>query len=225
MREEKRRVPESLIDTERHARATIISSLNVPRGTIDALDEYAALLQHWSPRINLVSKGDLKRLWSRHVTDSLGLFNELPELGLICDLGSGAGFPGIPLAIVSRGTIQGRAWRFIESDQRKAVFLREVVRRFDLNAEVVAKRIEEVEPMRADVVVARALAPLPKLLDYVSQHCADRGRGILLKGETWDAELTDAAKSWHIRYQAKRHPLTLMGYILIIEELRRAKHS
>lgn len=178
-------------------------------------------VQKWSPAINLVSKRELDRLWSRHILDSLGLMENLPDQGLWMDLGSGGGFPILPLAVVSRETRPSLRFEAVESDQRKAVFLREMARKLDLNLSVSAIRIEDRQGETPDWVSARALSGLSDLLD-LSQNWLDRGaRMALLKGESVHAELTRASREWHIRFQVKRHPLTHKGYILRIEESRR----
>src|SRR5581483_3005998 len=148
-----------------------LSSLgvNVSRETISALETYAALLVKWQKAINLVSGATLGDLWRRHFLDSaqlLALLNA-PDIGdgAITDLGSGAGFPGLVLAILS-----GRPAHLIESDQRKAAFLGEAARATGCagRVQIHAKRIERLEPWRAGTLTARALAELGPLLDWAA---------------------------------------------------------
>lgn len=188
---------------------------------MDRLRAFESLLRRWNVKINLVSTKSLDDYWERHVSDSLGLIavygpsDRFPKVWL--DLGSGAGFPIVPLAIAA--TSEGEQTRFfaIESDHRKAAFLREAARILDLPITVVAKRIEQVAPIAADVISARALAELATLLNLAERHCAERTTLRFLKGLGVHEELTRAAEVWQFNYQNRRHPLTDRGYILGID--------
>lgn len=208
-------------DEEATARRLCAALPSVSRETLGALGVLVEEVRRWSPAINLVSKRELDRLWSRHVLDSLGLLELLPERGLWLDLGSGGGFPILPLAIVSRETAPSLRFEAVESDQRKAVFLREAARKLDLPLTVTASRIEARRGPDPAIISARALASVARLLD-LSLNWLEKGAPLaLLKGDAAFVELTEASREWHIRYQAKRHPLTRKGYILIIQEGRR----
>ncbi len=172
----------------------------VSRETLLRLTVYADLLARWTRAINLVSPASMSDLWRRHMMDSAQLAPLLPgqpagRPRVIVDLGSGAGFPGLVLGILGAGDLH-----LVEADRRKAVFLREVVRETGCGAKVHATRIEDLEPFPADVVTARACAPLAELLDYAyklpggtpGQHpCC-----LFLKGRRVDEELTEAGKRW-----------------------------
>jgi len=173
---------------------------DVSRETILRLTVYADLLAKWTRAINLVSLASLGDLWRRHMLDSAQLLHLLPRSHagrprVIVDLGSGAGFPGLVLAILGAGDLH-----LVESDRRKAVFLREVVRETGCGAQVHAARIEELAPFPADVVTARACAPLAELLDYAYKFPGGTsGRHpccLFLKGRRVDEELTEARKRW-----------------------------
>lgn len=140
----------------------------VSRETRERLDIYAGLLRKWQRSINLVGPRTIGDLWNRHFTDSAQLLPlipsaETPTTRVLVDFGSGAGFPGLVLAILGAGEVH-----LIESDQRKATFLREVARATGTPVTVHAKRIEQVAPFPADVVSARALAPLNDLLGFAA---------------------------------------------------------
>jgi len=172
----------------------------VSRETMLRLETYAALLDKWTRAINLVSKASLRDLWRRHMLDSAQLLPLLPAVPaarrrVIVDLGSGAGFPGMVLALLGAGEVH-----LVESDRRKAVFLREVARETGSDARVHEQRIEDMSPVAADVVTARACAPLRKLLSY-AHEIPGRVPGtrpccLFLKGKRADEELTEAKKQW-----------------------------
>ena len=167
------------------------------------LETYAALLDRWTRAINLVSQASLSDLWRRHMLDSAQLLPLLPtgpaaRRRVIVDLGSGAGFPGMVLAVLGAGEVH-----LVESDRRKAVFLREVARETRSDARIHDQPIEDMPPIAADVVTARACAPLRKLLKYAHEipgpapgmhPCC-----LFLKGKRVDEELTEARKQWTMR--------------------------
>ena len=168
--------------------------------TIRRLEIYADTLRAWQPRINLVSTATLDDLWRRHMLDSAQLARWVEPDKRVLDLGSGAGFPGLVLSIVTGGTVV-----LAESDARKCAFLREVRRLTDAPAEIVEGRIEALAQDAAfDVVTARALAPLPVLLDHASAHLKSDGFCLFLKGARVSAELTNANEFWNMNMN--RHP-------------------
>ena len=171
--------------------------LSVSRETREMLDIYAQLLQKWNPSINLISQSTIKDLHERHLLDSLQII-ELAELpmGLWADFGSGGGLPGLLVAIDAKVSAKDRSVILVESDQRKATFLREVIRILALNAEVVARRVEDIGPLSANVVSARALASLEQLCSFAERHLAVGGVAVFHKGEHRSAELSAARKFW-----------------------------
>lgn len=174
------------------------SQVHVSRETLGRLQTYVQLLQKWQPTINLVSRDSLADIWCRHILDSAQLAELIPADRpiTILDMGSGAGFPGLVLAIL--GLDQGRQWavHLVESDSRKAAFLATVARETGAPAIVHNKRLENMPPIAADVVTARALAPLEKLVDYAVPFLVSGGECLFLKGIGTEAELTVAAKTW-----------------------------
>lgn len=175
-------------------------SLNVSRETFERLEIYVNLLKKWSPRINLVSKSTLDNPWDRHIRDSLQLLNAAGDSsGNWVDLGSGGGMPGLVIALCQA---KDRPVTLIESDARKATFLRAVLRETDTQARVIAERIEIAPPQAAAVLSARALAPLPKLLEYSQRHLRSDGLALLPKGITWKNELAAAEKSFSFHWDS-----------------------
>jgi len=169
----------------------------VSRETRQRLDVFERLLIKWNARINLIARADQDQIWSRHIADCLQLVALVqPGIDRAIDLGSGAGFPGLILAIAT-----GVRFHLVEADQRKAAFLREAIRATDAPAEVVAQRIEALEIVPASLVTARALAPLPKLLALAHPLLATNGVALFLKGRDVEQELTAASREWHMHVQ------------------------
>jgi 16S rRNA (guanine527-N7)-methyltransferase len=171
----------------------------VPRETIHRLTRYAELLAHWQARTNLVAPSTLPTLWSRHFADSAQLTTLAPKARLWLDLGSGAGFPGLVIAMLQAGTPDFRM-HLVESNRKKCAFLAEVARETKAPVEIHAMRIEELaetsRKLKPDLVSARALAPLPHLFALASPFFGDRTRGLFLKGREAEAEVEAARQDW-----------------------------
>ena len=208
-----------------------VLGINVPRGTLDRLETYAALLSKWQAKINLVGPATLPDLWRRHFLDSaqlIPLLDSLPRAGggsssiggggVLVDLGSGAGFPGLVLAIMTD-------WRvhLIDSDQRKCAFLRQVALDCGVGTQVTihAQRIEQVSGIAADVVTARACAPLDELLALAAPIVGEAGHCLFLKGAQAEEELTQAGRRWTMRVAKRGSISDPAGTILIITQLKR----
>jgi 16S rRNA (guanine527-N7)-methyltransferase len=187
--------------------------------TLDRLRVYADLLIRWQARINLVGPDTLPDLWRRHFLDSQQLVALLPPgARRLADLGSGAGFPGLVLAILGAPDPQ-----LVESDARKVAFLREVARATATRITLHTDRIERLAPLNADIVTARALASLAKLLPYAERHLAPGGLCLFLKGKTAEHELTEARKDWMMTCRRIRSLSDPSGLILHLEEVRRGR--
>lgn len=194
---------------------------DVSRETFDDLCRYVALLRKWTPRINLVSKATLPNLWDRHILDSVQLFHLAPRPpNLWLDLGSGGGLPGAVVAILLKDT--ATSFVFLEADQRKATFLRTVIRELGLSARVLSERIERADPVAADVISARALAPLDQLLSFQNRHGAAMCTGLYLKGATVPAEIEAALESWRFSCDKINSATSADSYVLKIGDLHRA---
>ena len=190
----------------------------VEEDILDRLEIYIRLLSKWQKAINLVGPKTLEDPWRRHILDSAQVFDLLGALegadNRIVDLGSGAGLPGLILALMTGLPVQ-----LVESDQRKSTFLREAARETDTSVDVHVGRIEAIQPLRGNVVTARALAPLVKLLPWVHRHLADGGKTLLLKGADVDEELTVCSKQWTMNLTRKCSASDASGTVLIIENL------
>ena len=182
-------------------RARALALTPVSRETEARLDRFAALLLDWQRRINLIASSTESKLWTRHVADSLQLLALAPQARRWVDLGSGGGFPGLVIAC-ALGEAKGAAVHLVESNARKAAFLREAARATGAPAVVHAARIEDFvdnAPEGIEVVTARALAPLVDLLGSAYPLLQWGALGLFPKGQTAGGELTDAGKRWKIR--------------------------
>jgi 16S rRNA (guanine527-N7)-methyltransferase len=177
-------------------------AFDVSRETLAKLEIHLALLAKWNRRINLVAPSTLVDPWTRHVADSAQLWSLRPSNArLWLDLGAGAGFPGLVVAALAAEQAPALAVRLVESDERKVAFLGAVIREAGLRAEVVTDRWERLPPQAADVVSARALAPLGELLKAVDKHRRRGGIGLFPKGETVHKEIAEASVRWRFDHK------------------------
>jgi 16S rRNA (guanine527-N7)-methyltransferase len=180
----------------------------VSRETEEQLQSYKALLIKWNATINLVSPRSIDDLETRHIADSLQLAEMAGLISKWVDLGSGGGLPGLVVAIALQQS--DTEFTLIESDQRKGTFLRTVIRELGLQrVNVLTARIEDAQPQRADVLSARALAPLVTLMPWILRHMAADGEALLLKGRGWRSEIEAAQEHWQFQYatvQSKTDP-------------------
>ncbi|MFG1462752.1 16S rRNA (guanine(527)-N(7))-methyltransferase RsmG [Xanthobacter sp. DSM 24535] len=201
---------------------------NVSRETFSRLETIASLLTKWQKTINLVSPATIPDLWTRHIADSLQLVNHVGEnVRAWVDLGSGGGFPGLVVAAVLAER-EGGYVDLVESDSRKAAFLREAARVADLPVTVHPQRIEQVAVALApgkQIVSARALAPLPKLLELTAPFFAAGAIGIFPKGKDWQRELTEARKDWTLDLELRDSLSDPHGKILVVARALKAVPS
>jgi 16S rRNA (guanine527-N7)-methyltransferase len=190
----------------------------VSRETRLRLEVYAGLLTKWNRKINLIGRQTEPDLWRRHVEDSLQLMPYMPATATrAIDLGSGGGFPGLVLAIAT-----GIAFDLVESDQRKCAFLREVAAATGAPATIHAVRIEAAQLEPAELVTARALAPVADLLPLAARLLAPTGVALFLKGARAEQELTAAQTQWHMRVERYPSVTDPNGVILRLSEVQRA---
>ena len=160
--------------------------LDVPRETQEKLDCYVQLLIKWQARINLISSKTLPEIWHRHILDSAQLVSYLPKTpSVILDMGSGAGLPGVILAILTRHQLH-----LVESDSRKIAFMRTALRETGTSAILHEQRMETVPALRPDIITARALAPLSQLITLASGQHHEKIEYLFLKGREVKQELT-----------------------------------
>lgn len=190
--------------------------------TAERLRIFVALLTKWNAAINLVSATSLSDVWVRHVADSAQLLALVPPgRKRWVDMGAGAGFPGAVVALITADTPDAVEMVLIESDQRKAVFLSNVSRETGVPMVIHAERIEQVPPQQADIVSARALAPLRKLCDFADRHLATGGAALFPKGGQYDAEVAQARKTWAFDLESHISTTDPTGTVLKLKDLRR----
>lgn len=182
-------------------RARALALVPVSRETAARLDSFVALLLDWQSRINLIAASTVPTLWTRHIADSLQLIAIAPQARKWADLGSGGGFPGVPIACALAKQEPAEV-HLIESNKKKAAFLREAVRVTGAPAVVHAERVADFAERfcgELDTVTARALAPLPELLSIAYPLLKRGAQALFPKGQDVEAELTQATKCWSIQ--------------------------
>lgn len=207
------KAPETITGPEAFA-----ARFDVSRETIRKLVRYESLLRRWQARVNLVAPSTLDAVWHRHFADSAQLLALAPDAGTWLDLGAGAGFPGIVIAIMLPPDRQGRV-QVVESNARKCAFMAEVVRETGCPVDIHQARIESLAAAGAlaapGVVTARALAPLDRLLDLATPFFGPETRGLFPKGAEAETELTRARTAWD--FEARLHPSLTYGAGRIVE--------
>lgn len=176
-------------------RQAVFDQLNVSQAVQSKLNTYVALLEEWQGKMNLVSDSTLSVVWTRHILDSAQVERYLtPSDRVILDLGSGAGFPALVLAILDES--KNRTVHLVESDGKKCSFLQAVADACGLQVVIHNERIEKMPVFKADVITARALAALDKLVGYAKPFIGERTRCLFLKGKKADEELKLCAKKF-----------------------------
>ena len=204
-----------------NGRGDFLAQADVSRETLARLDCYAALLTKWNPAINLVAPSTLDHLWTRHFLDSAQVLEVAPAGNTWVDIGTGGGFPGLVVAILAAELRPELRVTCIESDQRKATFLRTVARDCGIEVKVISKRIEQAEPQCADILSARALASLDKLLGFAERHLSPNGCALFPKGANHAVELQEALEKWTFQadtYASKTDP---NATVLSLGDIRR----
>ena len=194
----------------------------VSRETLTRLEAYADLLIRWSARINLVGRDTLADLWRRHILDSAQLRPLVPNTARnLADLGSGAGFPGLVLAILGVPGVE-----LVEADTRRCAFLREAARITEAAVTIRPCRIEAVPPHPVDVVTARGCAPLDRLLDLARPFLGPDTVCLFPKGERVEEELTLARKRWTMNVSVEQSLSDRRGVILRLQQVvREPRHD
>ncbi len=199
----------------------------VSRETLERLGVYLSLLEKWQGTINLVSRGSLEDAWRRHMLDSAQLARYISPRGPSCsgagapvivDIGSGAGFPGLVLAIMGAGVVH-----LVESNRRKCAFLATVARETSTEVTIQPLRVESLVPFAADIVTARSVAPLHKLLAFSEPFVGREGECLFLKGKKADEELTVAAKRWSMRVERFSSDSDSSGHVRRLRQIFRAR--
>ena len=203
------------------ARGVAPDWLDVSRETLVKLDNLLALVEKWNPAINMVAPGSFADAWQRHVLDSAQVFQFIPPLTRkVADFGSGAGFPGLVLAIMAQAALPNLRMTLVESDKRKAVFLNQAAQQLGLSATVLTDRAEVLAPLGADVVTARALAPLATLCGIAGRHLGAGGVAVFPKGGQAAKELEEAAAHWNFQVDEAQSKTDPAGRILTLKSIQ-----
>ena len=202
-----------------------LQKYNVSRETIQKLNDFVEILREWNEKMNLVSKNSLENVWERHVFDSLQLIEYLPaETKNLVDIGSGAGFPGIVLAIVMQEKFPAAKITLVESITKKTVYLNDVCQKLGLaNTKIENNRVENIVFKSVDVITARAVAALDILCGYVYKIGGKNTEMLFLKGQTYTREDMVARQKW--RYEANVYPNKYAegGVVMKLRNLRKIK--
>lgn len=198
----------------------LLPDLDVSRETEHLLGMFAELVEKWTAKINLISKHSRKDIWARHILDSAQLYRFAPQHQQHwVDLGSGGGFPGIVISILAKDRLEALSVTLVESDQRKAAFLRTAARELGLSIRILTTRIDETPPLHADILSARALGPLSVLLGYADRHLSPTGAAIFPKGRTVPREIETARQKWRFDLAVSPSMTDPAAQILRIENI------
>ncbi|MEO0729847.1 MAG: 16S rRNA (guanine(527)-N(7))-methyltransferase RsmG [Pseudomonadota bacterium] len=205
--------------------ADLANHFNISRETIEKYQIYGEKIELWQRGLNLVARRSLSEMWHRHFVDSLQLQSFIPEkIASYADFGSGGGFPGLVLAIALCETTQTVKTHLVESDQRKAAFLREVARATEIPIEIQSTRIEadatKIAIGPVDFISARALAPLDRLFPLIHPYCHASTVSVLPKGKAIESELAAARQQWSFDLEVHPSRTDPDGRIAIVRDLR-----
>jgi 16S rRNA (guanine527-N7)-methyltransferase len=203
-------------------RAQVLAQHSVSRETSQRLDAFVDLLLTWQRKTNLIAPSTIAEVWTRHIADSLQLLRLAPAARHWIDLGSGGGLPGLVIACAMQAPA---LVDLVESNSKKAAFLREAARVTGAPARIHARRIEDFAGAfegQVDVVTARALAPLTALLGYVEPFLEKGAQALLLKGQDVEGELTEAAKYWKIEADFVPSQTDAKARIVVVRRVSRA---
>lgn len=210
-----------MIDPDRFGAEAFRSATDASDRAMADMELYLELLTDWSGRMNLVGPSALRSFWPRHALDSAQLLSLAPDAHRWVDIGTGAGLPGIVLAILGRDR-PGMAVQLVESLTKRVVFLREVVFRLELPATIHHARAEALRMSETEVVTARAVAPLPRLLEHTAHLFSPGSTGLFLKGRNVEAEVEEALQNWRFHYALSPSQSDPEGRILRVWSVRRA---
>ena len=197
-----------------------VKSLNVSRETLNGFYEYETLLSKWNEKINLVSKNTLVDIWERHFLDSGQIIKHVEVSGKRwVDVGSGAGFPGLVVALLLRDRKIDCDLVLVEKNSKKGLFLNEVIRKLNLSVEVVNDNIDNLEPLNADVLTARAFSELNNLIEIAFRHRKKEGICLFLKGENYRIELDKTLNYWFFDYDIIDSLSSSSGKIIRVKKI------
>ena len=194
---------------------------SVSHETFLKLQTYNSLLREWQEKFNLVSQSSLEDAWNRHFMDSVQLLKFIPEKAkYLIDFGSGAGFPGMVLAIILREKTPYLKVTLVESIKKKTMYLKEVAEKTQTNVEILNERIEKIKNKKYDVITSRAMSSLENLLTYAKPFCKKETICIFPKGKKYSEELAEARKKWQFKCRIEANEQSSEGKILIVSNIK-----
>ena len=201
-----------------------MKSLNVSRETIDSLCEYESMLSKWNSKINLISKNTFTDIWNRHFLDSGQIIKHVDaSRKRWVDVGSGAGFPGLVVALLLRERKIDCELILVEKSTKKVFFLNEVIRKLDLKVKVINDDIGTIDPLRADILTARAFSELNNLIQIAHVHRKASGICLFLKGENYRFELDKTLNYWFFDYDVFDSLSNPSGKIIRVKNILKNK--
>ena len=200
----------------------LVEKLIVSRETLSDLKSYQSLLIEWQNKFNLVSNSSLSDAWNRHFLDSAQLLQFIPATARnMADFGSGAGFPALVLAVMTKNRTPYLNITLVESIKKKTLFLNEVATKLKLAVRIENKRVENLPHQKFDVITSRAMCSLEKLLGYAQPFCQKDTLCIFPKGKTWQKEVLQAGKNYCFDYKVQDNLLSADGKILLITNIHK----
>ena len=193
----------------------------VSRETIKKLEEFEKILINYNKKMNLVGKSTINEVWTRHFLDSFQVIDFIDKNDKnIIDIGSGAGFPGIVLAIAASDRKMPLRVSLIEKSMKKNIFLSKVIKKLNLNVEVICKNIFEEKKIIADIAIARAFKPLEKILELIHNKVINSKKFFVFLGKTGKKELELASKKWDIEYKLRMSITSIDSFIIEIKNVK-----
>ena len=197
---------------------------DVSRETFLKLKSYQQLLSEWQGKFNLISNSTLDTAWERHFLDSAQLFKFIPKNAKVMfDFGSGAGFPGLVLAIMANEKTPYLKINLVEATTKKTLYLNFVKEQLGINVNIINDRIEKIIPQRADIITSRALASLEELFQYVYKFCSRQTVCIFPKGKKYSEEISEASKEWSFDCRIVPSEVSEEGVVLVITKIKKLK--
>jgi len=200
---------------------TFTSNYQVSRETIDSLVKYEEMLIKRNKSLNLIAKSTVQNIWIRHFLDSFQVIDFVDEnQKTLVDLGSGAGFPGLVLSIAAKEKKIPLKIKLIEKSKRKTIFLKEIITKLKLNADVVNENIEDKKfHFVDDAFVARAFKPMPKIFELIHNKAENFKKIIIFLGKNGQEGLLQASKNWHIKYKQRMSVTSNDSFIIEVNKL------
>ena len=201
---------------------TFTRIIQVSRETIDSLKIYEQILLKYNKNLNLIGKSTINEVWNRHFLDSAQVIDLIDKKIKTClDIGSGAGFPGLVLAIICKGRNLNTNFNLLEKSPKKCTFLKEVCSELNLNTKIICQDIENIQKIQSDVLIARAFKPIPKIFEIIHKKINFEKKIVLFLGKKQKFLLNEVSKNWHIEYKQRNSVTSNDSLIIEIYKLEK----